>query len=266
MNGLEFKHLSSAVQYLRFRLSSLDEHDLHSPFVYDLYHHVIRDETPYYAFQVIEAIRSGMMLSQDSIRMTDLGTGGTSSPEKKIAIRHIAKRHAKSARYGQLLFRLVNRFQPKYILELGTSLGITTMYLASPAKNSDVLTIEGCHEIATAARKNFVAAHMENIRLLEGEFSDALPSALQLVPQVDFVFFDGNHRKEATLNYFHQCLEKHHEHSIFVFDDIHWSREMQEAWKEIREHEAVTLSMDLFRLGIVFFRRGFPKQSFVLKY
>jgi predicted O-methyltransferase YrrM len=264
--GLELKNIPAAFQFLRYKLVSSNSHHLHSPFVFDLYNNVIKDENPFYIFNLIESVRARMLLSDDEITVHDLGTGGDRSSHKKLSLSTIAKHSVKPAKYGQLLFRLVNKFHPEYIVELGTSLGITTMYLAAPHSDSKVITIEGCEETAAIAKKNFQLSRLKNIQQITGEFGECLPEALAQIPRTDFVFFDGNHRKEATLAYFQLCLAKHQEHSVFVFDDIHWSGEMNEAWKIIQQHEDVTLTIDLFALGIVFFRTGFPKQHFILKY
>jgi predicted O-methyltransferase YrrM len=266
VKGSAFKNVPVALQYMRYRLVSSGAHDLHSPFVFDLYSNVIRNQAPFYAYRGIESLRSKMLLSAEKIDVHDLGTGGEKSPVKKLALNYIAKHYLKPAKYGQLLFRLVNQFHPIHVLELGTSLGITAVYLASPHSDSKVVTIEGCPNTAGIAKRNFNAAKVRNIEQVVGEFGDVLPGVLEKIPRLDFVYFDGNHRKDATLHYFKQCLLKRHELSVFVFDDIHWSSEMQEAWKIIQQHEAVTLTIDLFSVGIVFFREGFPKQHFVLKY
>jgi predicted O-methyltransferase YrrM len=260
------KQVPAALQYLRYKLVSSDAHGLHSPFVFELYNNTILDETPFYFFRVIESIRANMLLSNEEILVHDLGTGGKKLRQKNRSISYIAKHFVKPAKYGQLLFRLINKFQPEYILELGTSLGITTLYLASSNSKSRVTTIEGCPNTAAMARKNFAAAGIKNIQLLTGEFSDILPGAVQQIPRLDFVYFDGNHRKDATLAYFRECLAKHHERSVFVFDDIHWSNEMNSAWKTIQLDQEVTVTIDLFSVGLVFFRKGLPKQHFVLKF
>jgi len=83
---------------------------------------------------------------------------------------------------------------------------------------------------------------------------------------IDLVYFDGNHQKEPTLNYFHTCLQKAHKNSLFIFDDIHWSDGMEEAWEQIKKHDRVHLTIDLFQFGIVFFEKEMPKQHFILKF
>ncbi len=260
------KKILFASRYSRYKFFASDAHGLHSPFVFELYNEVIKAETPFYAFEKVESVRAKMLLSDQKISVHDFGTGGKKSHEKKLSLPFIAKHYVKPKKYGQLLFRLVNRFRPATILELGTSLGITTLYLASPDSKAKVITIEGCKNTAAVATENFSISGIKNIEQVTGEFGDVLPTVLKNYPQLDFVYFDGNHRKDATLLYFNQCLLNHHEHSVFVFDDVHWSGDMQQAWKIIQQHESVTLTIDLFFIGLVFFRKGIPKQHFTLKY
>jgi predicted O-methyltransferase YrrM len=168
---------------------------------------------------------------------------------------------------AQLLFRLVNHFQPATTLELGTSLGLTTAYLAAANSRQQVITFEGCPNTAAVARETFEKLELKNVRLVEGNLDQTLPATLAgLTKPVDFVFFDGNHRYEPTLRYFEQCLAKAHENSVFVLDDIHWSAEMEQAWEAIKAHSAVTVTVDLFYVGLVFFRKTQPRQDFWLRY
>jgi predicted O-methyltransferase YrrM len=253
-------------EYLKYLITSGTSHGLHSPFAFDLYTNVICDKTPFYSFHKIESIRSKMLLSNEKIAVEDFGTGGATNRKKNLSLHYIASHYVKPAKYGQLLFRLVNHFKPQHILEVGTSLGITTMYLASPNRKSRVVTLEGSEWTAEQARMNFAKAGITNIVLTIGEFSKTLPSAVKEIPNLDFVYFDGNHRKEPTLQYFETCLPYHHENSVFIFDDIYWSKGMKEAWEKIKSHPAVTLTVDLFSIGLVFFRNGIQKQHFKLRF
>jgi predicted O-methyltransferase YrrM len=176
----------------------------------------------------------------------------------------LARHSAKPPKLAQLLFRLVNHTQPKTILEIGTSLGLTTAYLAAARSGARTITLEGCPQTAELARQNLQALPLPNLTLVEGEFSASLPRVLNELQQVDFVFLDGNHRYVPTMRYFQACLEKKSENSVFVLDDIYWSPEMEKAWKEICRHPAVMISIDLFWLGLVFFRKNQPKQHFIL--
>jgi predicted O-methyltransferase YrrM len=254
------------VKYLNYSLSAGNAHAIHSPFVFDLFTNVIEDTAPYYAFEKVEALRSQMLLSRKKIIVDDYGTGMLNGSRRELSLKYIAGKYVNQKKYGQLLFRLVNRFQPKTILEIGTSIGITTLYLALPCTTSRVITLEGSTETAAIAVDNFKKAGAENIELIIGEFSATLPIAIEKAEILDFVYFDGNHRKNPTLDYFEKCLLKRNENSVFVFDDIYHSREMSEAWNAIKDNDAVTKSIDLFSIGIVFFRTGQPKQHFILRY
>ena len=173
----------------------------------------------------------------------------------------------KPRKYAQLLFRLVRYFKPKNIIEIGTSLGITTCYLAEGSKKSKVITLEGSPGIAAIARENFQMAKLENVHLIEGNFNDTLKNALSLSGSIDLAFIDGNHTKKATLNYFSALMKAGNEDSIFIFDDIHWSKEMDQAWNEIKNSPDVTLTIDLFFIGIVFFNKDFKvKQHFTIRF
>jgi len=255
-----------AINYLKYTKLKTNEHGIHSPFVFDLYNHVFRNTSPYYAYTAVEAVRSRLSADERVVRITDLGAGSGFNRGKERKVRDILKTAVKSPKYSQLLFRLVNYFQPDTILELGTSLGISTMYLAIARSKSAVTTIEGCPETRRIALENFASLELSNIRSLEGNFDSELPRALQSLNRLGLVFFDGNHRKAATLGYFEQCLEKAGNESIFIFDDIYWSKEMTEAWELIKAHPKVKVTIDIFQLGIVFFRKEQVKQHFVLSY
>lgn len=253
-------------EYIKHRLTAGDEHSIHSPFVYDLYTNVILDQNAYYVFEKIESVRSKMLLTSEKIPVLDFGTGGEEKQQRMLPVSYVARHYVKPKKDGQLLFRLVNYFKPNRILELGTSLGISTLYLAAPSKTSRVVTAEGCPNTAAVAAKNFEKAGMQNIVQERGEFSKSLPLALAHFDKIDFAFFDGNHRKIPTLEYFTQCLPFHHAGSVFVFDDIYWSPEMAEAWNEIKMHPAVTISIDLYNMGLVFFHDTQPRQHFKLRF
>ena len=246
----------------------MNEHGVHSPFVYDLLTNVIYVQADYYPFKNIEKLREQLLDSDKEIVFTDLGAGkkkdDSATSTKKI--KTIAQRSAKSAKYGQLLFRLVNHFQPSQVLELGTSLGISTAYLASANKQANIITIEGSKAVADIARQNFKQLQLQNIEQVIGNFDDVLPTIINDLKRIDFVFIDGNHCKTATINYFNTCLKKAHSNAVLVFDDIYWSDEMMEAWDEIKKNNQVTVSIDLFFMGLVFFKEGQAKQHFVIRF
>ncbi|MBJ6110207.1 class I SAM-dependent methyltransferase [Hymenobacter sp. BT523] len=252
--------------YLRFWLRSGNAHGLHSPFVFGLYTSVVRHTGSYKAYAAVEARRQQLLGSPASISVTDFGAGSHTGAGRQRRVADIARTAAKPRPLAQLLFRLVNYFRPATILELGTSLGLTTAYLASADSRSRVVTFEGCPNVAAVARETFAELQLRNIDVIEGNIDHTLASALAALNRpVDFAFFDGNHRYEPTLRYFEQCLAHRTENSVFVFDDIHWSAEMERAWEAIKAHPEVMLTVDLFYIGLVFFRKNQPKQHFWLR-
>lgn len=258
--------LSQALRYFRYWLRSGNAHGLHSPFVFGLYLDVICHTGEFGAFEAIEARRAALQADERRLRITDYGAGSQTGAGRERAVRDVARHAAKPPRLAQLLFRLVNHRRPGTVLELGTSLGLTTAYLASARRQARVLTFEGCPETAAVARETLEHLGLRNVELIEGNFDHTLPDTLRTLTQpLDFAFFDGNHRYEPTMRYLELCLPHATEESVFVFDDIHWSAEMEQAWEAIKDHPAVTTTVDLFFIGLVFFRKNAPKQHFTLR-
>jgi predicted O-methyltransferase YrrM len=254
-------------RYLKFYWKAYNAHGLHSPFVYQLYTEVIAADKFYHAFQEIDFIRRQLLKDTQTLEVEDLGAGSKVFKSKKRKVKDIAKYSVSKAKIGQLLFKLVDRFAPDTIFELGTSLGISTLYLALAAKkNAKIYTFEGCQEIAKVAKTNFENTQIP-IEICIGNLDKTLPEKLKSIEKLDFVFFDANHQYEATMSYFTNCLPKIHNETVFVFDDIHWSEEMHKAWKEICQNPKVRLSLDLFYIGIVFFREEqHEKEHFLLRF
>jgi len=257
--------LAFFLKYLSFLLKSGNEHSIHSPFVFDLYTKAIKSRKQFYIFSEIEKLRRELNRSNQEIIVTDYGAGSKVHSSNQRTISSIAKTAEKSPRLAQLIFCLIEYLKPNVIIDLGTSLGITTIYEALANKDSNVYTFEGCPQTSRIAKENFKKLKIQNIELIEGNIDQTLDYQLAKLPEIDFVFFDANHRYEPTLRYFNLCLNKAHEESCFVFDDIHWSDEMDKAWQEIIKDERVTVSIDLFYLGIIFFRKKQPKEHFTLR-
>ena len=242
-------------------------HGTHSPFVFDFIIHVLNDKKKYGCYEKIESLRSNLLKNNTEIKVEDFGAGSALIPFKTRKIKDIAASSLKNKKYAQLLFRIAKYYKCKTIVELGTSLGSTTCYFASANAGSIVYTLEGSENIAAIALENFRKAALKNIHLTKGKFEKTIPSIIKQIENVDLLFIDGNHRKEATLEYFNTFLEKATPQSIFIFDDIHWSKEMEEAWKLIQQHDSVTLTIDLFFLGMVFFSKDFKvKQHFPIRF
>ncbi|WP_291720133.1 O-methyltransferase [Bernardetia sp.] len=262
--------LSYILKYIYFYLKAGNQHNVHSPFVYQLYTLIIQGSEEYYAFEELEKLRQELSSDRTKLEITDYGAGSKvkSKGKNSRTVSEIAHRSAISKKKAELLFRLVEYFKPKAILELGTSLGLSTLFIALASDNStsQIITFEGCPQIAEKANENFEELEQDHIEIIVGNIDKTLPQTLSSLGVLDFVFLDANHRYQPTINYFHQILEKSHNETVIVLDDIHWSREMEQAWKEIIEHPKVTVSIDLFQLGLVFLRKEQAKQHFKLRF
>ena len=251
--------------YLLHCFTAKTRHGTHSPFVYKLADEVIYNKRLVEDYHVIEAQRKRLLADDSMIQVTDLGAGSHLNKDRTKKVKQIAKNALKSPALAQLIYRLAKFSNPNLIIELGTCLGITTAYLAKAAPRASVLTIEGCPQTAAVAKMNFEVLGLQHIDLEVGNFDHILPGILDTKEKLDFVYIDGNHRKDATLNYFKWCLPKVHEDSMLIFDDIYWSAGMKEAWAEIKAHPQVTVTVDLFWIGLVFFKKGQARQDFKLK-
>ncbi len=252
--------------FLRFYTAAVTKYQLHSPFVFEIAQIALDDNRWYYAFEHIELLRNRMLDSELLLNIMDYGAGGHSDGSPSQYTRKLSalvRQSASSSGQGQYLFRMINYFQPKTILELGTSVGISTMYMASAAHNARMISLEGSADCAHVARTNLDTLQLRHVELREGPFKDTLPKALEDLRQLDFVFLDGNHRMRPTLDYFEQCLAYAHDKTVFILDDIYHSDEMVRAWEAIKAHPRVLLSIDFFEASMVFINPDFKvKQHF----
>jgi predicted O-methyltransferase YrrM len=255
--------------YLRYLSRARDEHSLHSPFLFSLYTQVIRAKTGSKSvFSSIKSLRKELRQNRQLITIADFGAGSKVNSSRQRSIGDIARNSQKPARFARLLFRLILRFKAKTTIDLGTSFGMTTAYLAESTKpyGGHVTTFEGCPQTAAIAQQNFERLGIENVTVVVGNLDETLAPQISALDSIDFVFFDANHRYEPTVRYFETCLSAIQNDTVFVFDDIHWSDEMEQAWAYIKAHSAVTITIDLFWVGLVFFRKEQPKQDFVLRF
>jgi hypothetical protein len=188
--------------YLLYRLKAKTRHGLHSPFVYRLVDKVIYDYSAKKVYNEIEGIRNKLLADDSMISVTDLGAGSQVNNNKQKRVGDIAKNALKPAPLAQLLYRLAADTQPDNIIELGTCLGTTSVYLQKAAPKAKVYTLEGCPQTAGVARENFAQAGANSVELIVGNFDDTLPDVIAGLDKLDLVFVDGNHRKDATLKYF----------------------------------------------------------------
>lgn len=250
--------------YLNFLFKSTNQHGVHSPFVYKLVTECFYAKKNKNSSKKIENYRNSLLKSDSIIDIEDFGAGSKSLQQNRRKVSSIAKNAGITQKRAKLLERIVTYFKSDHILEIGTSLGISTAALSLANPNGSIITLEGCLNTANIAKDSFEKFEHNNIKAIIGDFKDTLPKALE-GETFDLIYFDGNHQKKATIDYFLQCLLHAHNESVFIFDDIYWSKGMQEAWQYIKNHPKVTVSIDTFYWGIVFFRKEQEKEGFVIR-
>jgi predicted O-methyltransferase YrrM len=266
--SLAYSPFRLAGKYLRYYLMAANGrgHGIHSPFVFDFVVSVLNDHSAYPAYAQVEGLRRRLLGDSSVLSVEDMGAGSAYAATRSLSVAAIARRGAKPPRLGQLLFRIAQHYRPTTVLELGTSLGLSAAYLASGAPGGRVFTLEGAPAVAEAASGNLSSLGLD-VTVVTGDFDATLLPLLSRLPPVDLAFVDGNHRREPTLHYFDVLLRHSSPSAAIIFDDIHWSEEMESAWAAIKNDPRVYLTIDLFFIGIVFLRDEFKvKQEFVIRY
>ena len=253
--------------YLKFLWNSKNEHGVHSPFVYDLVSKCFYDAKKYSQYSILKKYRNSLLDNKNTIQVTDFGAGSRVFKGKFRKIAQIAKTAGISKKRAELLFRIVNYFEPENILELGTSLGLATSALSLGNPKAKISTLEGCANTIAVAKFQTENFKFQNIEFTNTKFEDYLNQQPTTNNQQPFnlIYFDGNHSQKATLNYFKLLLPTITNNSVWIFDDIHWSTEMEKAWEIIKKHPKVKVTIDTFQWGIVFFRIEQEKEHFVIR-
>jgi predicted O-methyltransferase YrrM len=257
--------------YLKFLWHSKNEHAVHSPFVFTLITKCFYDRKPKSEYQVLKEYRKTLLENRNTIAVTDFGAGSNVFKSNKREISRIAKTAGITQNRAELLFRVTAYFQPDTILEIGTSLGLATAALALGSQNAgskaQITTLEGCPETTKIAQEQLEKFGLTNVNSVLTEFSSYLEKedASRNTEHFSLIYFDGNHQKQATLGYFDLLLPTITNDSVWIFDDIHWSPAMEDAWETIKQHPKVTVTIDTFQWGFVFFRQEQPKEHFIIR-
>ncbi|WP_298224717.1 class I SAM-dependent methyltransferase [Flavobacterium sp.] len=250
--------------FLRFLWNSKNQHGVHSPFVFALVTQCFYDKKIKPEYAVLRNYRNALLQNKNTIEVTDFGAGSRVFKSNTRAIHQIAKNAGISKKRSELLLRITQYFQPQNILEVGTSLGLATSALSLGNPKSKITTLEGCPETAKIAQNQFEKLQFKNIESEVTEFENFL-NKQTTNDNWQLVYFDGNHSKEATLQYFELLLPTITNETVWIFDDIHWSADMEAAWEIIKNHPKVTVTMDTFQWGLVFFRTEQEKEHFVIR-
>lgn len=259
-----FRGMSIAKRYIAYRRRAINRHGVHSPFVYDLIEKVFRKKH-WENKAAIKNLRKQLLKNHTEIEVEDLGAGSRVDNNRRRKVSKIAKVSATPFQKSAMLQRLVDFMNYKTILELGTNLGLTTAVLASAKANPKIVSIEGAPELAAIAVKNLEKLNLK-AEIIVGSFEDTLDLALGRFEKLDMAYIDGNHRKDATLEYCNAVIDKMHNDSVLIIGDIHWSEGMEEAWKLIKVKPEVRVTIDLFDMGLVFFRKEMTPEHYTIYY
>ena len=254
--------IKNYISYIKHRVNA---HGIHSPFVFEFYNEVLHKSRSF-KDDDIWALRKKLFANDRLIRIEDFGVGSRKNNSADRKISELAKVAGINRKYGKLLTKIVDFYKVENVIELGTSLGLGTSYLASSKSIKKIITIEGSEEVATVAKENFEYLQLKKIEQIVGVFDDNLEEASNRLEKIDLIYIDGNHQYDATKKYFDFFIDRAHDETFIIFDDIYWSEGMTKAWNEIIQSEKISVSIDLFRMGIVCKRKTQAKQHFVLKF
>lgn len=257
------KHI--IISYLNFLKNSSNQHGVHSPFVYDLITKCFYDKKRYDEYETLKQYRKSLLENKNFIEVTDFGAGSRVFKSNKRQISKIAETAGISTKRAKLLFRVLNYFQPQNILEIGTSLGLATSALSLGNKTAKIISLEGCSKTQGVAKFQLENSKFQNIEFITTKFEDYLTTHNLKPRTYNLIYFDGNHSKKATLEYFELLLPTITNETVWIFDDIHWSKDMEEAWEIIKIHPKVQVTIDTFQWGFVFFREEQEKEHFVVR-
>jgi predicted O-methyltransferase YrrM len=258
-------------EYFRWYLKAKNLHGIHSPFLYNFAKDCLYRDFDKGLFGPIEDERKRLKSDNTLISYMDPGAGNRGAKSlnpkiKTLSVKNIAHNSLQNAKYGRLFYALINYFGYRRILEMGTSLGITTSYMSMASKDAEIETIEGVKEIAEIASRTFQNLNCPNITLHIGNFDDVLPDILSHNKQYDLVFIDGNHRGSCLLKYFDLIIKHIPPHGVIIVDDIRWSESMNKAWQNIILRPEITMSVDLFFMGLAFINPAFSKDDFQVRF
>ncbi len=248
-------------EYIKYKWNAKGRHGIHSPFVYDLVDKVFKIDFSTSNLALLNTTFKSLKSNKEVITIKDFGVGSHKLGNQR-SIQQIFKISSSKGHYGKILYQLNKYFQPKKILEFGTSLGIGTLHFHLGNPESQITTVEACPETLNFTRE-FLKDKLTNVNYIESTVNDFLNQIS--MEKYDLIFVDGHHDGKATIEYM-QSLEKHsHNDTIFILDDIRWSDDMFEAWNELRSSNKYNVSIDLFRMGMLIPRKQQEKEHFVLR-
>lgn len=235
--------------FFNFYFKARTKYSVHSPFLSEFILEVMDTSRVYYTFSNLEKLRDLLKKDNTLIQVNDFGAGSkvNNRPSKKI--KDIANSALSKKWQCKVLFNIVNFYGCNNILELGTSLGLSTAYLAKANPKASIVSIEGDPMLVTLARKNLDMLEVENVHLINGQFDTEISNLRD--KKFDLIFIDGNHQEKATIEYFNQLKALINPNGIFIIDDIYWSKGMTNAWTHIKSDLNFNCKIDLYHFGLL---------------
>jgi len=250
--------------YLRYAYRAKNAHRVHSPFVFDLYSKHLLNPAACNTLDSLEELRTTLLKNTSPIHTTPLGAPSKTIKTNITSVSEIVKGSVITAKWSRILFRLIQALQPNSILELGSSIGFSSVLLHKAAPNAKIHTIEGQLEVSAFA-KTFIQQHTsKNVQLHAGVFEHILPKVCVEHGPFDFVYLDGDHRSQALIHNIKTLLPHLSSNACILIDDIHWSSDMEKAWRNLYSNSRFMLSIDLFRMGLLFCGHRRVKEHFTL--
>jgi predicted O-methyltransferase YrrM len=256
--------LNHFLHYISYKLLSRHKRGfgIHSPFLFRLIQECFNESPKTDSLDRALAYRESQLSSQETVNYSSAGANEVG--EKKEKIQKLARKSSVNNKYGILLYKLVRYFSPDEILEFGTSIGISTAFLCSAKhEGCKIVSVEACKNTSEYAKRMLNKAGFTGVETVNERIEEYIVSQKS---SPDLVYIDANHTFKGTMDIFQYLLKNVNNNSVLIFDDIYWSKEMVRIWKYIKQHSSVTMTIDLFRFGLVFVDKRLYKENFVIRY
>jgi hypothetical protein len=225
---------------------------VHSPFVYDLITQVIEEKCYFYAYRNISLIRLQLLQNEQFVHYKG----------KRITVKKALRRYGISKKEGELLFRLTNYFKPHTILCIGSSLGLIPLYLTRYDSTVQCITLESEPDFANQAMCFLRREENPSLQIQIGSISETVPESIVQFQRIDCIYINKNVEINDLEVIFTQCFPYVHDTAFCVLAGIRSSKEKYHYWKQLCQHPNVTVTIDLFYTGILFFKPDLHKRVY----
>ncbi|MDR0542638.1 MAG: hypothetical protein LBH19_10595 [Dysgonamonadaceae bacterium] len=216
---------------------------VHSPFVYNLITKVIEEKSAYYALEEIENFRRQLLKDND--------------------LSLITARETQSAAYGALLFRMVNFFKCRNVIEIGSSTGVMGLYLAMASRTRcQCRLLDERQGLAQCIRQFARTHHLSKLQYMEGDYRENIPSLYAELSGADLLFINQLPETMTGSGLMDLCRPLIGRQSILILDGINRSKEMHKIWESLKRDPQSRVMVDLYALGIAFFNDKLPKRYY----